>query len=177
MFWCSLAHHQPTPALADKGKRSRRELSKNQTVEGQNPATPQNKSPLTPSFNIEIRQVAPTDFFLCDRCSCGLPILSERGEGERCLKTLQDYVLQLSVYFLISHVFSEILHHLPTQPTPSSVGTPAPRECHTIASRLPHDCHTIATGNLHMKWRAQDPGLWFTHNTPAPWSVKVQFHV
>ena len=115
--------------------------------------------------------------FLCDRCSCGLPILSERGEGERCLKTLQDYVLQLSVYFLISHVFSEILHHLPTQPTPSSVGTPAPRECHTIASRLPHDCHTIATGNLHMKWRAQDPGLWFTHNTPAPWSVKVHFHV
>ena len=83
--------------------------------------------------------------FLCDRCSCGLPILSERGEGERCLKTLQDYVLQLSVYFLISHVFSKILHHLPTQPTPSSVGTAAPRECHTSATRLPRDCHTIAT--------------------------------
>ena len=36
---------------------------------------------------------------------------------------------------------------------------PVAIDCHTYATRLPHVCHTIATGNLHMKWHAQDPGL------------------
>ena len=86
----------------------------------------------------------PPPIFLCDRCSCGLPILSERGEGERCLKTLQDYVLQLSVYFLISHVclkyyttFQLSPHHQVSAPQRHASATRLPRDCHTIATRLP----------------------------------------
>ena len=69
------------------------------TVEGRNPATPQNKSPPSPPHLILNLHWWPPRLFLKRRGSHALAILNGGVQGGALLEKLQDSVLQLSVEF------------------------------------------------------------------------------